>query len=386
MAGDGRIEVAQIVTRFIAGAGGVALRGVLPLDPARYRITIVTGQGGPLTDRAAAAGMRVVIEPSLVSPLAPNDDRHALRRLIELCREDRYDVVHTHSAKAGALGRLAAHRAGVPRIVHTYHGFPFHEFQNPLRRAAYVAIEQRLARITDSVLAIGSGVATEALRRGLATPSTLRTITPVVESVTVPRTDSSRAAARAGLGLGPELPLIGTVGRIDYQKAPEHFIAAIAALRHTAAVAVWIGSGPGEREAKELVRRAGLSDRFVFAGERSDVPHLLPAFDVFAMASRYEGLPCAVVEAMRCGIPVVATAVNSVPDLVIPGESGVLVPPGRPRLLAEAIDDLLDDRPKADRMARLGQQGAGSTYDAESLAEVLDQVYSAPRSAHLVAS
>ncbi|MEV4264077.1 glycosyltransferase [Kribbella sp. NPDC049584] len=386
MAGDGRIEVAQIVTRFIAGAGGVALRGVLPLDPARYRITIVTGQGGPLTDRAAAAGLRVLIEPSLVSPLAPNDDRRALRRLTELCREDRYDVVHTHSAKAGALGRLAAHRAGVPRIVHTYHGFPFHEFQHPLRRAAYVAIEQRLARITDSVLAIGSGVATEALRRGLATPSTLRTITPVVESVTVPRTDSSRAAARAELGITPEVPLIGTVGRIDYQKAPEHFIAAIAALRHTAAVAVWIGSGPGDHEAKELVRRAGLSDRFVFAGERSDVPQLLPAFDVFAMASRYEGLPCAVVEAMRCGIPVVATAVNSVPDLVIPGESGVLVPPGRPRLLAEAIDDLLDDRPKADRMARLGQAGAGSTYDAESLAEVLDQVYSAPRSAHLAAS
>ncbi|MFG1912005.1 glycosyltransferase [Kribbella sp. NPDC048928] len=385
-AADGRIQVALIVTRFIAGAGGVALRGVLPLDPARYRITVITGQGGPLTDRAAAAGMRVVIEPSLVSPLSPTDDRRALRRLTELCQEGRYDVVHTHSAKAGALGRLAAHRAGVPQIVHTYHGFPFHEFQNPVRRAAYVAIERRLARITDSVLAIGSGVATEALRRGLARPSTLRTITPVVESVTVPRTEASRAAARAALGITTELPLIGTVGRIDYQKAPEHFIAAVAALRRTDAVAVWIGSGPGDREAKELVRRTGLSDRFVFAGERSDVPQLLPAFDVFAMASRYEGLPCAVVEAMRCGIPVVATAVNSVPDLVVPGESGVLVPPGRPRLLAEAIDDLLDDRVKAERLARQGQAAADSTYDAESLAEVLDQVYSAQRAAQLVVS
>src|SRR3954464_14602097 len=135
-----------------------------------------------------------------------------------------------------------------------------------------------------------------------------------------------------------------------------------------------------------LAERQGVGHRCRFVGERQDVADLLPAFDVFAMASRYEGLPCAVVEAMRCGIPVVATAVNSVPDLVVPGESGVLVPPGRPRLLAEAIDDLLDDRPKADRMARLGQEGAGSTYDAVSLAEVLDQVYSAPRSAHLVAS
>jgi len=229
-------------------------------------------------------------------------------------------------------------------------------------------------------------VATEALRLGLATPSSLRTITPVVESVTVPRTDSSRTAARAELGVGATTPLIGTVGRIDYQKAPEHLIAAVAGLRHTDAVAVWIGSGPGDHEAKDLVRRSGLTDRFVFAGERSDVPQLLPAFDVFAMASRYEGLPCAVVEAMRCGLPVVATAVNSVPDLVIPGESGILVPPGRPRLLAEAVDDLLDDRPKAERMARRGQASAGSTYDAESLAEVLDQVYSAGRPAELVGS
>ncbi|HEY9333093.1 MAG TPA: glycosyltransferase [Kribbella sp.] len=381
-----RIEVAQIVTRFIAGAGGVALRGVLPLDPDRYRVTIITGQGGPLTDRAAAAGMRVLIEPSLVAPLSPNDDRRALRELTALCAAGRYDVVHTHSAKAGALGRLAAHRAGVPRIVHTYHGFPFHQFQNPLRRTAYIAVERRLARITATVLAIGTGVATEALRLGLATPSSLRTITPVVESVTVPRTDSSRTAARAELGVGATTPLIGTVGRIDYQKAPEHLIAAVAGLRHTDAVAVWIGSGPGDHEAKGLVRRSGLTDRFVFAGERSDVPQLLPAFDVFAMASRYEGLPCAVVEAMRCGLPVVATAVNSVPDLVIPGESGILVPPGRPRLLAEAVDDLLDDRPKAERMARRGQASAGSTYDAESLAEVLDQVYSAGRPAELVGS
>ncbi|GAA0946935.1 glycosyltransferase family 4 protein [Kribbella koreensis] len=380
-----RIEVAQIVTRFIAGAGGVALRGVLPLDPNRYAVTIVTGQGGPLTERAEAAGFRVVIEPSLVSPLSPRDDRTALRRLTRLCEAGGFDVVHTHSAKAGALGRLAAHRAAVPMIVHTYHGFPFHEFQNPVRKAAYVAIERRLASITDAVLAIGSGVATEALRRGLATPSSLRTIAPVVEAITVPKTDESRAAARAALGLAGDGLVVGTVGRVDYQKAPEHLIAAIANLRHRDATAVWIGSGPGLTAARELVRRAGLLDRFMFAGERSDVASLLPAFDVFAMASRYEGLPCAVVEAMRCGVPVVATAVNSVPDLVIPGESGVLVPPGRPELLAAAIDGVLDDPRTAERLVRQGLVLAGATFDAERLADVLDQVYSGGRTAGLVA-
>lgn len=385
MPDEGRLEVAQIVTRFIAGAGGVALRGVLPLDPDRYNVTIITGEGGRLTDRAEAAGLRVIIEPSLVSPLSPRDDRTALRKLTELCRVGRYDVVHTHSTKAGALGRLAAHRAEVPLIVHTYHGFPFHEFQNPLRKAAYIAVERRLARITDVVLAIGSGVATEALRRGLATPSHLRTIAPVVEALTVPNTAESRAAARALLGLDDETPTVGTVGRIDYQKAPEHLIAAIAQLRHRNAIAVWIGSGPGLAEAQHLVRRAGLAGRFVFAGERSDVASLLPAFDVFAMASRYEGLPCAVVEAMRCGVAVVATAVNSVPDLVVPGETGVLVPPGRPRLLSAAIDGVLDDPWAAGRMVGKARVAAGGDFDAERLAAVLDQVYSGRRTAGLVA-
>ena len=138
-----RIEVAQVVTRFIAGAGGVALRGVLPLDPDRYRVTIVTGEIGPLADRAAEAGMEVVVVPSLVSPLSPNLDRIALSRLGDLFEQRQFDVVHTHSAKAGAVGRWAAHRAGTPMIVHTYHGFPFHAVQSPARRAAYVAVERR---------------------------------------------------------------------------------------------------------------------------------------------------------------------------------------------------------------------------------------------------
>jgi glycosyltransferase involved in cell wall biosynthesis len=371
-----KIEVAQIVTRFIAGAGGVALRGALHLDPDRYRITIVTGQGGPLTETAVAAGMRVVIEPYLVAPISPRHDAIALRRLTGRCQRSGFDVVHTHSAKAGTLGRIAAHRAGVPLVVHSYHGFPFHEFQSATRRAMYVAIERRLSRITNVVLAIGSGVATEALRRGLADPRTLRTVAPVVDARTVKRTPESRQVARAALGLAADVPVIGTVGRIDFQKAPEHLVRAVARLRHRDAVGVWIGSGPLSGELAGEIRRNGLERRFVMPGERDDVPELLPALDVFAMASRYEGLPCALVEAMRCGLPVVATAVNSVPDLVVPGESGVLVPPARPDLLASAIDGLLDDPAKAARLVARGRELAGAPFDAQRLATVLDEVYS----------
>ena len=170
--------------------------------------------------------------------------------------------------------------------------------------------------------------------------------------------------------------MVGTVGRVDYQKAPEHFVEAVAALRRRDALAVWIRSGPQLEEARGLAKKHGLGERMVFTGERSDVARLLPAFDVFAMASRYEGLPCALVEAMRCGLPAVATAVNSVPDLIIPGESGLLVRPGRPRELASALDTLLEDGALARRCGERGRQLAGAQLEAERLGAVLDEVYS----------
>ncbi|MGN6780185.1 MAG: glycosyltransferase [Marmoricola sp.] len=371
-----RVEVAQVVTRCIAGAGGVAVRGALQLDPDRYRVTLVTGQGGPLTERARDAGMDVVIEPSLVAPLSPFEDAKALAHLTRLFRERSFDVVHTHSAKAGAVGRVAAHRTGTPAIVHTYHGFPFHDFQSRLRRSAYIAVERRLAAITDVVLAVGSGVATEALRRGLAEPSSLRVVAPVVESTAVLQTPAARALARTALKLDSDVPVIGTTGRVDFQKAPEHLLEAARLLRHRDAVVVWFGSGPQLAEMRRRVRAENLESRFRFIGERDDIAALLPALDVFCMSSRYEGLPCAVVEAMRCGLPVVATAVNSVPDLVVPGDSGVLVPPARPAALASALDRLLDNPIAAHRLALSGLRRAGERYDAARLGETLDEVYS----------
>jgi glycosyltransferase involved in cell wall biosynthesis len=370
------IEVAQVVTRFIAGAGGVALRGVLPLDRDRYRITIITGEAGPLADQALEAGMEVILEPSLVSPLSPRNDHLALARLTRRFEDRHFDVVHTHSAKAGAIGRWAAHRVGTPVIAHTYHGFPFHAFQSPARRAAYVAIERRLAPLTDVVLAVGSGVATEALRRGLARPGALRTVPPVVDGRVVEQNPETRRAAREVLGLVPDVPVVGTVGRMDFQKAPEHFLEAIVGMRHHQAVGVWLGGGPLLETLRQEVSRRGLDHRVRFVGERGDVPDLLPAFDLFAMTSRYEGLPCAVVEAMRCGLPVVATAVNSVPDLVVPGVSGLLVPPARPAEFGRALDGLLDDPTTAARLAAEGGRRAGVSFDADVLANVLDEVYS----------
>jgi glycosyltransferase involved in cell wall biosynthesis len=371
-----RLHVATVITRFEAGAGIVALRGAQALDPTAYRTTIITGSGDRLLGLAAESGIEVIVEPALRSPIAPGDDLRALHRLTRLFARRRFDVVHTHSAKAGTLGRLAAHRTGVPRIVHTFHGLPYHEFQSAARRAAYIRIERRVGRFTDVALCVGTAVAVEVVRRGLVSAERVRAIGIPVELDAPARTPATRARAREALGLTGPGPVVGAVGRLAYQKNPETFVRALAALNRPGLTGVWVGGGELDAAVRELVTREGAP--VVLAGERPDVPDLLPAFDVFALPSRYEGLPVAVVEAMVSGAPVVATAVNGVPDVVVPGRTGLLVPPQRPDLLALAIGHLLDHPREAARLAAEARARIGDAFRGKALGEELTAAYTPP--------
>jgi glycosyltransferase involved in cell wall biosynthesis len=169
--------------------------------------------------------------------------------------------------------------------------------------------------------------------------------------------------------------VVGTVGRVDYQKSPETFVDAIASLARPDVYAVWIGDGPMRRQMEKRAMRRGLNGRFICVGHRDGVSDLLTGLDVFVMASRYEGLPCAVAEAMTAGLPVVATAVNAVPDVVLPGETGLLASPERPDQLAAAIRYMLDNPAEATRMAAAGRRLIAEKFTPEALAEVLEATY-----------
>ena len=360
------------------------------MDPAAYEMTIITGSGDPLLlGRAAAGGLEVLIEPALRAPIGPGSDLRALVRLRKLLGHRAFDVVHTHTAKAGVVGRLAAHGAGVPRLVHTYHGFPFHEFQAAPRRWAYARIERWLGQITDLALCVGTGVAVEAVRRQLISPERIRTIGVVVDGPVVdgPVVDSSvvdglvpsadaRARARAALGLPGDATVVGTVGRLTYQKAPEDFLAALQALDRPGVIGVWVGDGELAGQIAAQAREIPWI-RVLLTGQRVNIPELLAAFDVFVLCSRYEGLPTAVVEAMVCGIPVVATAVNSVGDVVVPGETGLLVPPGRPHLMADAVRFPVDSPEASARMATGARARCGKRFGEKALRQALTAAYSA---------
>jgi len=376
----GPVRVAAVIARLEGGAGVLALRGALALDPADCRVTIVTGQGAQLIAAARAAGLEVVVEPALRAPIRPATDLRAVRRLTALFTARDFDVVHTHCAKGGAVGRIAAHRAGVRRIVHTYHGFPFHEFQSPALRQAYVMIERRLGAITDLALCVGAGVAAEAVRRRLIPPGRIATVGVSVDGPDRARASravgspAARRRARAALGLPAGALVVGAVGRLTFQKAPEDLVTAIAQLGRPDVIGTWVGGG----ELAGRVRRQAAAlppGRFRLAGERSDVLDILPAFDVFALPSRYEGLPTVLVEAMICGVPVVATAVNAVCDLVIPGQTGVLVPPRRPAQLAAAIGDLLDSPARRAELAAAARAHVDGRYTEAGLRAELLSAY-----------
>jgi len=371
-----KVRIAQVVTKLAAGAGGITLRGARGLDADRFETTIFAGEGGVLFDRAESDGVTVV-PLHYMAPhrrILPWADLHGVRELAEHLHAGRFDIVHTHSAKAGGLGRIAARRVGTPGIVHSFHGFPFHEFQSFATRQALISIERGLARLTDYFVTDGTVVAAEAVRLRLAAPERIRAIASPIDDVPA-LSESERHEARAALGIPAGAPLIGTVARLGSQKSPADMVRAIDALERRDAYMVWIGDGELRGKTQRLIDKKGLTSRFLLLGERRDVPKLLPAFDVFVMSSLYEGLPCAVVEAMSCGVPVVATAVNSVPEIVVSGKTGLLARPGDPRSLARALDHVLQHPGEALRMAEAARAHIGDRFTADVLGRDLSEIY-----------
>jgi len=368
--------VAQIVTNFTAGGGGIVLRDTLALDPARFACTILAPEGGSLIEPAESAGLDVIHLQRFHGGrrVYPWADVPAYKELARHLDAGAYDLVHTHGARAGALGRVAAHRCGVPLIVHTLHGLPFTEFQSFATRRALCTIEQRLGRITNFFVTDGTMVASEAVRRKIAPPHRIRaTISPIDD--VAPLTEAARRRARDLLGVPEHAKVIGTASRMSTQKAPLDMVRAVAALRRADVYMVWLGDGDLRPQTERLITQNGLDDRFLLPGDRNDVASLLPAFDLFAMSSRWEGLPCAVIEAMTCGIPVVATAVNSVPEVVIAGKTGVLARPGDPASLAEALAYMLDYPAEAARMAAAARVHVGEQFRLDLRGQELNEIY-----------
>jgi glycosyltransferase involved in cell wall biosynthesis len=386
--------VLHVITRMVKGGAQVnTLANVVGLAAPEWESLLVTGPAlgpeGSLEPECEAAGVRLIRVPDLVREIAPAQDLRALRALQAIIRSERPDLVHTHTSKAGLLGRVAARREGVPAVVHTPHGHVFHSYEGGLKSRVFVAAERWAARKADRLVALTANERDEHLALGVGRPEQWRVIHSGVDFAPfeAARASGVREAARSELGLPPEAPVIGTVGRLVPIKGQCYLLEAFARVReqHPDARLLLVGDGDLRAELESRARDLGLPvigeggtslpGAAQFLGLRRDVARLMAAFDLFALPSLNEGMGRVLVEAMAMELPCVASRVSGTPDVVAHEETGLLVPPADPAALAAALQRLLANPAEARAMGRAGRGRAVPGFGVEAMLHSLRELY-----------
>lgn len=362
--------VLVVITRAEAGGAQVHVRDLVLGLSDRAAITVAVGEDGFLVDALREQGVPVRVLPDLQREIAARADAGAVRALRRLIREVRPALVHTHSTKAGLLGRLAARSLGVP-CIHTAHAWSFSDGLSWKRKAMAIPLEAAVGRVTDRFIVVSEADREIALRYRVATES----------QVTVVHNGVVDTPHRASPGQG-DVPVITMVARLAAPKDPLLLLEALAGVSASFALRI-VGDGPDRPAVQAAVARHGLGDRVTLLGRRMDVPELLAESDVFALVSKQEGFPLAILEAMRAGLPVVASDVGGVREAVRP-ETGRLVPRSDTAALQRALSELLSD---AALRVSLGAAGRAAYEARFSAARMLDRTFdtwlrvlSAPRS------
>jgi glycosyltransferase involved in cell wall biosynthesis len=379
---DGRITVLRVIDRL--NVGGPAIHAVLAtkgLDPTRFRTVLIVGSIEPgegdmgyLLDQYGVDD--VVSIPELGRELRPIRDLWTTWQLLRVMRRERPDIVHTHKAKAGALGRLAALVYGAPVLIHTFHGHVLKSYFGPVKSAMFAGIERVLARVTTRLITPSERLADElADDYRVHTRDRFQVIPLGFDLEPFERCDGQRGRLRAELKLGPEARLVGIVGRMVPVKAHATFVAAAQQLsrRRPEVHFVFVGGGELEQEIRRDVAARGLASRSHFLGWRRDLPTIYADLDVAALSSLNEGTPVSLIEAMASGVPVVSTDVGGVSDVLRDGRRGYLVPAQDPAALADAIERALAPEARARAAAARGQISA--EYGARRLCRDLGELY-----------
>jgi glycosyltransferase involved in cell wall biosynthesis len=296
---------------------------------------------GDFLDLARVRRVEPMVFPELGRAIRPSSDLRALLRLYQLMRRERPSIVHTHTAKAGALGRLAAQMARVPIVVHTYHGHVLSGYFHPVTSLFFRGVERALGHTTDVLLTVSESVREDLVELGVAPAKWVRVL-PLGLDLEALAGPLPRGLLRKQAGWGDEDRVVGIVGRLVPIKDLDTFIQAAALVTSTSPRVRFAVVGDGEERARlEPWARSVLGDRVHFFGWQKDTPGVLGDLDVVVNTSLNEGTPVALIEALAAGRPVVATAVGGTPDLLDGGARGALVPSRSPEAVARAIGAIL---------------------------------------------
>ena len=327
-------------------------------------------------ERAKGNGLRVITIPSLVRRIDPVRDVKALWSLWRLMIREKPTIVHTHTSKAGILGRLAARLTGVPFIVHTTHGHVFYGHFNPAVSRLFLLMVTFFASFTAKMIALTEGERNDFINYAVCKPDKLATIHSGVEIDRFLNARVNRNQKKITLGLNPNRRVVGTVGWLLPIKGPGYLLKAMDHVwrRCNAVELVFVGKGQLEQDLKNEALRMGISEKVKFLGWRDDIHEIIPIFDVFVLPSLNEGMGRVLVEAMASGRPVVASRTGGIPDLVIHDQTGLLVSPADELGLADAIYNILKDPEKAKVMGQKGK-ARSKRFSVESMVAKLETLY-----------
>lgn len=336
----------------------------------RFDITVACASGGELVAKLKRAGINVVAIPALRRNPNPLD-LLAFIKIYALLHHEKFDIVHIHSTKAGLLGRLAARLARVPAVLFTAHGWAFTEGRSLWKRHLLALMECFAARFCTRIICVSEHDRQLALKFKVARHATLAVIHNGVDPRPFLQADGTKIRRQLDL---EGVAVLTFVGRLAPPKDPFTLLKACTFLDGDFKVLL-VGEGPLRTAAARLARQNGLSDKVILTGARHDVPDILAASDAFVLPSRWEGLPLTVIEAMMAGLPVVASRVGGVSELVDEGVTGFLVPPSDPKALARALKTLLEDESLRRRMGQAGRAKALEHFTLELMLRRTQTLY-----------
>ena len=368
----GKVTVVHIITKLeLGGAQQNTLFTVSHLNPERYEPVLISGTEGLLVEEAKQLNrVRFFLIPELVREIRPFKDMMAFLKIAGVLRAIKQHVqsnagnaqndivVHTHSSKAGILGRWAARLTGIRHIVHTVHGFSFHAFQPPLVRAFYIFLERLTASITRAFILVSRANMEEGLQERIFTTDKAVLIRSGIDISEYQSVQCDRMAVRASLGITNGGPVVAMVACFKPQKAPLDFVktARLVIDEHERVEFLLVGDGVLRSNIKELAEELKISDKVHLAGWRKDVPEIMNSIEILVLTSLWEGLPRVLPQAMAAGVPVVASDVNGSREAIHDGVNGFIIEPHDIQGMARRILYLLKHPDVARSMGKKGTE------------------------------
>ena len=358
------VHVVHIITKLeLGGAQQNTLFTIAHLDRDRFRPYLITNSEGILVSEARALkGVKTFFIPELIREISPLMDVKALFRIKGILqgikKDDSPMIVHTHSSKAGILGRWGARFARADAVIHTIHGFGFHDYQPLPIRIFLIFLEKVTARITDMFIAVSQANIKKGVDSGIFPKRKTTLIRSGIELEEFTQGKVKQAEKKKALGFEPALPLITMIGCLKPQKAPLDYVeVAHKVLQKKEACFILVGDGELREKIEKKAVQLGLGkERLKLLGWRRDIPGILAATDIFCLTSLWEGLPRVLPQAMALGIPIVATNVDGTPEAVIHNVNGFVTKPRDTKAMAERIIYLLDNSQEAKMMGKQGKK------------------------------